>query len=69
MGQEDADRIDRLEMRMAEQERALDDLDAVVAAQWSAIDGLRRQLDRYSDRLAEAERRLPSEPEAPPPHF
>lgn len=69
MGQEDAGRIDRLEMRVAEQERALDDLDAVVAAQWSAIDGLRRQLDRYSDRLAEAERRLPSEPEAPPPHF
>lgn len=66
---DDTDRIDRLEMRLAEQERTIDDLDAAVAAQWAAIDGLRRRLDLYVDRLAEAERRLPPAPEAPPPHY
>ncbi len=62
-------RVDRLEMRLAEQERALDDLDATVTAQWAAIDGLKRDLGRLVDRLMDAERRLPPEPDAPPPHY
>ena len=66
---EDADRIDRLEMRFAEQERVIEDLDAAVAAQWAEIEGLRRLLGRAVDRLAEAERRLPGEVEGPPPHY
>ena len=65
----DADRLDRLEMRFAEQERVVEDLDAAVTAQWAAIDGLRRQVDRLLDRLADAERRLPTEPDVPPPHY
>lgn len=66
---DDNDRVDRLEMRLAEQDRVIEDLDATVTAQWTAIDGLRRELNRFVDRLADAERRLPSEPEAPPPHY
>ena len=65
----DTDRIDKLEMRVAENERALDDLDAAVRAQWTAVDELRRRLARCAERLAEAERRLPGPPDAPPPHF
>ena len=65
----DVERIDRLEMRLAEQGRVIDDLDAAVAAQWSVIDGLRRRLELCADRLAEAERRLPPAPEAAPPHY
>ena len=65
----DTDRIDRLEMRVAEQERVIEDLDATVTAQWTAIDQLRRQLGQFVDRLADAERRLPAEPDAPPPHY
>lgn len=65
----DADRVDRLEMRFAEQERVIEDLDATVRAQWTAIEGLRRRVDRLLDRLADAEGRLPAEPDAPPPHY
>ena len=65
----DAERLDRLEARSAEQDRVIEDLDAAVTAQWAAIDGLRRQVDRLFDRLADAERRLPAEPDAPPPHY
>jgi SlyX protein len=68
-GSRDADRLDGLEMRSAEQERVIEDLDATVTAQWTAIEGLRRQVDRLLDRLADAERRLPAEPDAPPPHY
>ena len=67
-GCRDADRLDGLEMRFAEQERVIEDLDAAVTAQWTAIEGLRRQVERLLARLSDAERRLPAEPDAPPPH-
>lgn len=65
----DTDRIDGLEMRMAEQERVIEDLDAIVTAQWTAIGGLQRRLDLLIERLADAEGRLPDAPDAPPPHY
>ena len=66
---DDTDRIDALEMRVAEQERVIDDLDAAVTAQWTAIGALQRQLGLTVERLADAERRLPAAPDAPPPHY
>ena len=65
----DRSRIDALEMRLAEQERTIDDLNATVTAQWSALDTLRRQVERALHRLAEAESRLPQDAEKPPPHY
>ena len=62
-------RLDALEMRLAEQERTIEDLDATVTAQWTAIDALRRQVERALDRLAEAESRLPADADKPPPHY
>ena len=64
----DDPRIEALEMRLAEQQRVIDDLDAAVTAQWDALDALKRQLVRALDRIAEAEGRLPPDPEGPPPH-
>ncbi len=66
---DETERTDRLEMRVAEQDRVIEDLDAAVTAQWTAIETLRRELGRFVDRLADAERRLPSGPDAPPPHY
>ncbi len=66
---DDVDRIDRLEMRLAEQERVIDDLNGAVTAQWTALAELKRQIAHSLDRLADAERRLPAEPEPPPPHY
>ena len=66
---QDSDRIDGLEMRFAEQDRVIEDLDATVTAQWAAIEALQRRLAQFTDRLADAERRLPGEAERPPPHY
>ena len=63
-------RLDRLEARLAQQERVIDDLNAVVTAQWAAIDALRRQLERLDDRLGEAEtRERAGTPQQRPPHY
>ena len=66
---QDTDRIDGLEMRLAEQDRAIEDLSAAVTAQWVALDALKRQMGQVVDRLAEAESRVPGEADKPPPHY
>ncbi len=66
---QDMDRIDGLEMRLAEQDRTIEDLNAAVTAQWTALDALKRQMGQFVERLAEAESRLPGEADKPPPHY
>ncbi len=66
---QDTDRIDGLEMRLAEQDRVIEDLNATVTAQWIALDALKRRMGEFMDRLTEAESRLPGGPEKPPPHY
>ncbi len=63
------DRIDRLEVHVAEQERVLQDMSEVAAGQWAKIDAMSAKLDRLLDRLSvlEAERDLPDD--KPPPHY
>ena len=63
------DRLDRLEIRIVEQDRIIEDLNATVTAQWSLLEALRRDLARIGERLGDAESRLPGEPERPPPHY
>ncbi len=63
------DRIDGLEIRIAEQDRVIEDLNATVTAQWDMLQALRSDLGRFVDRLGDAESRLPAEPEPPPPHY
>jgi SlyX protein len=62
-------RIDALEMRVAEQERTIEDLNATVLAQWKEIEELNRQVARLGAQVQEIEGHLPSEPEPPPPHY
>ena len=64
-------RLDALEMRVAHQERTIDELNAALTAQWAEIDGLLRQMALLGERVREAEARSaagsPDEP--PPPHY
>jgi SlyX protein len=63
-------RIEALEMRIAYQDRTIEDLNASVTEQWKRIDGLTRQLEQMAERLRRFEESGPSgEEEPPPPHY
>jgi SlyX protein len=62
-------RVDALEMRAAEQDHTIEDLNATVVAQWKEIESLNRHIARLGAQLQEIEGRVPSVPEPPPPHY
>jgi SlyX protein len=64
-------RIEALEVRVAYQDKVIEDLNQTVIDQWKKIDGLRRQLNEVLDRVQEVEDHPggPSAPEPPPPHY
>jgi SlyX protein len=63
-------RIDRLEMRLTEQEATIEDLNRTVTAQWRLIDRLTRQLEGLREQVEEAAAwAAPRGPEPPPPHY
>jgi SlyX protein len=67
----DAARIDRLEMRLTEQDLAIEDLNRTITEQWRLIDRLTRQVAALRERVEEAGERGgdPRAPEPPPPHY
>jgi SlyX protein len=62
-------RIEALEIRLAHQDRIIEDLNKVSTDQWTQIDMLRREIDRLRDRVQEVESNRPDQPEPPPPHY
>ncbi|MBE7204313.1 MAG: SlyX family protein, partial [Parafilimonas terrae] len=50
----DPSRIDRLEMRLTEQEATIDDLNRTVTEQWQVIDRLRRAIQALQEQVEEA---------------
>jgi SlyX protein len=62
-------RVDALEMRAAEQERTIEDLNATVLAQWKEIEDMKREMARIGAQMQEIEGHLPDAPEPPPPHY
>ncbi|ACB81376.1 SlyX family protein [Methylorubrum populi BJ001] len=66
----DTERIERLEIRLTEQEAVIEDLNAALTAQWTVIDRLTRQLGRLQEQVEESAFRAASgAPEPPPPHY
>jgi SlyX protein len=67
---DEGSRIDRVEMRLTEQEATIEDLNRTVTAQWRVIDRLVRQVDALREQVEEAAARAaPRGPEPPPPHY
>lgn len=67
----DVSRLEALEIRVAHQERMIDDLNQTITAQWKDIDRLKREVERLTDRVANAELAIGPDPgdEPPPPHW
>lgn len=67
---ETGSRIDALEMRIAQQDRIIEELNAAVTGQWRKIDGLAEQIGRMADKMQQLDASTPSQAdEAPPPHY
>jgi SlyX protein len=65
-----ADRVTTLEIRAAEQERAIEELSGQVAEQWREMERLQRRLLLLTDRFAALEdRAAPDVPNDRPPHW
>jgi len=64
-----AERIDRLEMRLAYQDDTIETLNQTITAQWKQIDVLTRQLAQLNERLQAAEANAPGPVNEPPPHY
>lgn len=65
-----ADRLTTLEIRVAEQEKTIEELSDQVAEQWKVIDRLRKALDQLTDRFADLEDQAGPRHEATkPPHW
>lgn len=67
---DEPDRMDRLEMRLTEQEATIEDLNRAVTEQWRVIDRLSRQVEGLREQVEEAATRAaPRGAEPPPPHY
>lgn len=69
MSQNLHDRIDRLEVHIAEQDRMLQDMSEVMTKQWASLDLLGAKLDRLLDRIGSLESEGPAPDNSPPPHY
>jgi len=64
------DRLAKLEMLAAEQERTIEELSGQLAEQWKLIERMQKKLDMLTERfLALEERTAPDIPVTKPPHW
>jgi SlyX protein len=66
----DEDRLTRLEIIVAEQDRTISELSAEVAEQWKTIERMRKKLAALAERFLELEEQArPEIPVTKPPHW
>jgi len=61
--------VAELELRIAEQDKVIADLNEMVVAQWRKIDSLERRLGELRDEFDAAALSRPDGREPPPPHY
>ena len=70
MSAADKDRLTRLEITLAEQEKIIGELSAEIAGQWKTIERMRKKLDALAERFLELEEQTrPEVPVTKPPHW
>lgn len=62
------DRITELEIKLAHQEKLLDELNQVLIEHWKDIDKLQKKYDALSDLVKQLDVKN-AEADVPPPHF
>jgi SlyX protein len=62
-------RMVELELRIAEQDRVIADLNDMVVGQWKKIDALERRLGELREEFDSANLGRSDAPEPPPPHY
>lgn len=68
-GEEALTRLAELELRIAEQDRVISDLNEMVVSQWRKIDMLERRLGELREEFDSANLGRSDAPEPPPPHY
>jgi len=64
------DRLEKLEILAAEQEKTIEELSDQIARQWDLIERMQKKLDLLTERfLALEERTAPEIPVTKPPHW
>lgn len=64
------DRLEKLEILTAEQEKTIEEMSGQIADQWRVIDQLQKKLDSLTERfLALEEQTAPETPVTKPPHW
>lgn len=65
-----ADRLTTLEIRLAEQEKTIEELSGQIIDQWKIVERLQRKIDALTDRfLVLEEQTSPDVPVTKPPHW
>lgn len=64
-----AARLAELELRIAEQDRVIADLNEMVVSQWRKIDHLERRFGELREEFDAAAAARADAPEPPPPHY
>ncbi len=63
-------RVTELEIRVAEQERTIEELSSVMTEQWKLVEQLAKKLGSLTDRFLELEEQTaPDVPVTKPPHW
>jgi SlyX protein len=67
----DAERIEKLEIALAHQEQAIEDLNKTITSQWAEIASLKRLIGNLGQQVREIADNpaLAEAPEPPPPHY
>lgn len=69
MSQDMEARIEALEMTVAHQDQAIEDMNRVILDQQAEIDEMKIRMSQALDRIQTVESQMPEEPDAPPPHY
>ncbi len=63
------DRLETLEMRVAYQERSIEEMTAVITEQWKLIETLTRKLNTLDEQVRSGAHIADPATEKPPPHY